>query len=57
MVTTRELSPGVTALTELYRDYEWWADRELEGVRAALAGTDVAVGVRRTASRSPPPGC
>lgn len=46
MVTTRNLSPDdAAALTELYRDYEWWADREVEGVRAALAGSDVAVGV------------
>lgn len=46
MVTTRDLSPDdAAALTELYRDYEWWADREVEGVRAALAGSDVAVGV------------
>jgi GNAT superfamily N-acetyltransferase len=36
----------VAALQSLYGTYEWWADREDEAVRAALAGTDEVVFVR-----------
>ena len=46
MATTRDLSPAdAEALTTLYDDYEWWADRTVEDVRRALAETPVAVGV------------
>ena len=46
MATTRDLSPAdAEALTTLYGDYEWWADRTVEDVRRALAETEVAVGV------------
>ena len=46
MTTVRDLTPAdAEALTALYRDYEWWADRTTEDVRRALAGTAVAVGV------------
>ena len=46
MATTRDLSPDdAEALTALYDDYEWWADRTVEDVRRALAETPVAVGV------------
>jgi len=46
MPTVRDLSPAdAQALTHLYEDYEWWADRDVEGVRSALADNDVAVGV------------
>lgn len=42
----RDLVPGdAPALTDLYAEYEWWADRDVDDVRAALQGTDVAVGV------------
>ena len=46
MSTVRDLT-GADAeeLTALYRDYEWWADRDTETVREALAGTETAVGV------------
>lgn len=33
-------------LTALYRDYDWWASREVEDVRRVLESTDVAVGLR-----------
>lgn len=46
MVSVRDLTPeDAPDLTGLYGDYEWWADRETEDVRRALAGTEVAVGV------------
>lgn len=46
MTTVRDLTPAdAEALTALYRDYEWWDDRDVEAVRRALTGTDVAVGV------------
>lgn len=46
MTTVRDLTPDdAPALTQLYEDYEWWADREVEGVCEALAETEVAVGV------------
>ena len=46
MSTVRDLTPAdAEALTALYRDYEWWADRTTEDVRQALVETGVAVGV------------
>lgn len=46
MTTVRDLTPDdAPALTALYEDYEWWADRDVAGVRRALAETEVAVGV------------
>ncbi|MFB6234083.1 MAG: GNAT family N-acetyltransferase [Halopenitus sp.] len=46
MATVRDLIPeDAPAVTALYAEYEWWADREVADVRAALAETDVAVGV------------
>lgn len=46
MPTVRELSEAdARAVTGLYREYEWWADRAVESVRDALAETDLAVGV------------
>ena len=46
MTTVRNLTPAdAEALTALYRDYEWWADRTTEDVRRALVETGVAVGV------------
>lgn len=33
------------ALTTLYQDYEWWADRDIADVHEALAETEVAVGI------------
>ena len=46
MSTVFDLTPeDAEELTVLYRDYEWWADRDVETVREALAETDVAVGV------------
>lgn len=46
MTRVRDLTPGdAQELTALYEDYEWWDDREVEDVRAALAETEVAVGV------------
>ncbi|WP_114576926.1 GNAT family N-acetyltransferase [Saliphagus sp. LR7] len=42
----RDLTPAdAPALTDLYGDYEWWADRDVEEVRRALSGTEVAVGI------------
>lgn len=42
-----DLTPAdATELTDLYGDYDWWTDRNREGVRRALSETDVAVGVR-----------
>jgi GNAT superfamily N-acetyltransferase len=43
---TVELTPAdASELTALYEAYDWWADREVESVREALANS-VAVGVR-----------
>lgn len=41
-----ELTPAdAAAVTDLYRDHQWWADRSGGAVRNALAATDLAVGV------------
>lgn len=46
MPTVRELTPAdAPELTVLYESYEWWADRTVENVRAALAETELALGV------------
>ncbi|WP_435176780.1 GNAT family N-acetyltransferase [Halorussus sp. AFM4] len=46
MTEVRELTPDdAPALTALYEEYEWWEDRDVEGVRTALAETEVAIGV------------
>lgn len=46
MLSVRDLTfRDAVELTGLYEEYEWWADREVEGVRKALAETKVAVGV------------
>lgn len=46
MATVRELTPDdAPALTRLYEDYDWWADREEPNVRRALAETDLAIGI------------
>jgi predicted GNAT family N-acyltransferase len=46
MPTVRELDPeDAPALTALYEAYDWWDDREEGDVRAALASTEVALGV------------
>ena len=46
MPTVRDLKPeDAPALTALYGEYDWWADREVDRVRQALAETPVAVGV------------
>jgi predicted N-acetyltransferase YhbS len=42
----RDLTPAdAPAVTDLYADCGWWADRTQSTVRSALAETDVAVGV------------
>ncbi|SEQ76000.1 hypothetical protein [Natrinema salaciae] len=47
-------SDDAQALTALYEDYEWWADRDVSDVREALANTEVAVAdSRKTANSSP----
>lgn len=46
MTHVRDLHPGdADALTALYADYEWWADRDVDDVRRALEATEVAIGV------------
>jgi hypothetical protein len=46
MSTVFDLTPAdAEELTALYGEYEWWADRDPETVRAALSETEVAVGV------------
>ena len=46
MPAVRDLGPAdAPALTALYADYEWWADREEADVRRALGETPVAVGL------------
>ena len=43
---TVELTPtDAPELTELYEAYDWWADREVESVREALANS-IALGIR-----------
>lgn len=42
----RNLTPAdAPALTDLYEDYEWWADRTVADVHRALDGTEIAVGI------------
>lgn len=44
MATVRELEAGdAPALTALYEDYEWWEDRDVEGVHEVLLETDLGV--------------
>lgn len=46
MPTVRELSTDdAEELAALYEDYEWWEDREVSDIRAALDETEVALGV------------
>jgi len=46
MPQIRELTQeDAPALTALYGDYEWWADRAVEDVRQALLATEVALGI------------
>jgi predicted GNAT family N-acyltransferase len=46
MTRVRELEPAdAPALTTLYGEYDWWADREVDDVRRALAETELAVGI------------
>lgn len=46
MASVCDLTPDdAPALTTLYEDYGWWADREVEDVREALSETEVAIGV------------
>lgn len=46
MATVRELTPtDAPEVTALYEEYEWWEDRDVEGVRRALDATPVAMGV------------
>lgn len=42
-----DLGPDdATDLRDLYAEYQWWDDRDVESVREALANTHVAVGLR-----------
>jgi|AntRauTorcE11898_2_1112593.scaffolds.fasta_scaffold30841_2 predicted GNAT family N-acyltransferase len=44
-----DLTPAdASELTTLYREYDWWADRDVEDVCQALESTDVAVGLRNS---------
>ena len=44
MTTVRELTvDDAPALTALYEDYEWWADRDIDAVRTAITETAAAV--------------
>ncbi len=46
MAEVRELDPSdARALSDLYDEYEWFADRSREDVRAALRATELALGV------------
>lgn len=46
MTSVRDLTADdARALTAVYEDYEWWADRDAADVRTALSETEVAVGV------------
>lgn len=46
MPNVRELSADdAPELAALYADYEWWDDREVPSIRAALEETEVAIGV------------
>ncbi|KZN25372.1 GCN5 family acetyltransferase [Haladaptatus sp. R4] len=46
MSHVRNLAPDdAEELTDLYEEYEWWEDREVDDVRTALAETEVAIGV------------
>ncbi|MDH5019146.1 GNAT family N-acetyltransferase [Halobacterium rubrum] len=49
------VSYGATAddLLDLYREYDWWADRDPEDVRRALRHTDEVVVLRDEESRDP----
>lgn len=46
MTSVRELTADdAAALVDLYDQYEWWDDRTVADVRAALRETEVAMGV------------
>ena len=46
MATSRDLTPDdASALTAIYDDYAWWADRDADSVRSALSETEIAVGI------------
>lgn len=46
MRATRELTPSdAPALTRLYDEYDWFADRDVDDVRVALRETELALGV------------
>jgi len=46
MTRVRDLTDDdAPELTGLYGEYGWWADRDVEDIRRALTGTEVAVGV------------
>lgn len=46
MPNVRELTPtDAEELADLYQDYEWWEDRQVRDVRAALDETEIAIGV------------
>jgi predicted GNAT family N-acyltransferase len=45
-MATVEYGATAEALRALYRDYDWWNDRDVEDVRRALANTDEPVLLR-----------
>ena len=50
MTEVRELGPAdAPPLVDLYDESEWFADRSVDDVRAALQATAVAVGVETDA--------
>ncbi|WP_254662925.1 hypothetical protein [Haladaptatus sp. W1] len=54
MSRVRDLTPDdARELTDLYEEYEWWEDREVDGVRNALSETEVAVGIEFEAPGKP----
>ena len=53
MATVRDLdATDAQALTALYEDYPWWEDRSVADVEAALANTEVALGVTVESERA-----
>ncbi len=56
-MATVEFGATAEELQSLYREYDWWADRDTESVRRALEHTDETALLREDGDRSRPPAC
>ncbi|NIB99734.1 hypothetical protein [Halobacterium sp. R2-5] len=52
-MATVEFGATAEELQSLYREYDWWADRDTESVRRALEHTDETVLLREDGDPEP----